>query len=191
MPQLAVGLVVSGPASSVSDTSVVTASDGQRWALDGVLQDALDTSGWRFVGTWNDYARFAQSRVVPPVWVADPRGGARVRQIRTTDWGSEIDRVTTTRPVTVVRSEAYAAGWRVDAVPVDGGPSKVLPVEPVGLVQGVRVPAGTWTLTFLYRPKGLDLGLAGSTLGLAALVGVGAWGLVRRRRRPSALTVGR
>ena len=101
--------------------------------------------------------------------------------------------MTTTRPVTVVRSEAYAAGWHVDAVPVDGGPSKVLPVKSVGLVQGVRVPAGTWTLTFLYRPKGLDLGLAGSALALAALVGVGAWGLVRRRRwrRPSALTVGR
>ena len=76
-PQPAVALVVSGPASSVSDTSVVTASDGQRWALDGVLQEALDTSGWRFVGTWNDYARFAQSRVVPPVWVAAPTQGAR------------------------------------------------------------------------------------------------------------------
>lgn len=188
--QPASGLVVVGPASSVSDTSVVTASDGQRWALDGVLQDALATSSWRYTGTWGAYAKFVATRVLPPVWVAAPAGGARVRQVSTTDYGTSVDRVTAGRTVTVVRSEAYVAGWHVEAVPAGGGPARTLPVERVGLVQGVRVPAGTWTLTFLYRPKGLDVGLAGSALGLAALVVVGAWGLVRRRRRRQPTPLG-
>ena len=54
---------------------------------------------------------------------------------------------------------------------------------PDGLVQAVRVPAGRWTLTFVYRPAGLDAGLAGSALGLAALAAG------RRRGRPPPASV--
>lgn len=182
-PQPATGLVVTGPAGSVSDTSIVTTAGGEQWALDGVLQDALSGPGWQFAGTWKGLAKFKATRVLPPVWITAPPRRARVRQVRTTEWGTAVEHVTADRAVTVVRSEAYMPGWHVEAVPVGGGTSRALPVERVGLVQGVRVPAGTWTLTFTYYPDGFDFGLAGSSLALAALVLVGLWGLVGRRRR--------
>jgi hypothetical protein len=184
-PPTAAGLVVAGPARSVGDTSVVTATGGQRWALDGVLQDALANPSWRYAGTWKRFARFATTSVLPPVWIAAPASGARVRQISSTDDGRAVARVTATRAVTVVRSEAYMAGWHVVARPAGGGPARTLPVVPDGVVQSVRVPPGRWTLTFGYWPEGLDVGLAGSALGLAALVVAGAWGYGRRRRRLS------
>ncbi|HVX21631.1 MAG TPA: hypothetical protein VHB02_09805 [Acidimicrobiales bacterium] len=182
-PQPAAGLVVTGPASSVSDTSVVDGTDGGRWALDGVLQQALGQPGWRYAGHWAQYGRFVRTGVPPPVWVAGAPAGSSATELSTTDWGTTVDRVTAAGPVTVVRSEAYMPGWRVQAVPVGGGPTRDLPVHRVGLVQGVRVPAGRWVLTFLYRPPGLNAGLAGSAVGLAGFVAVGVAALVRRRHR--------
>lgn len=85
--------------------------------------------------------------------------------------------------MTVVRSEAYMPGWHVQAVPAGGGPSRRLSVYAVGLVQGVRVPAGTWTLTFLYRPPGLTVGLVGSGAAIVAFLAAGTVAVVRRRRR--------
>lgn len=186
-PQPATGLVVAGPAGYVSDTSIVTTASGEHWALDGVLQDALSGPGWRFAGTWNGLAKFKATRVLPPVWITAPPRGARVRQVSTTQWGTTVERVTAERAVTVVRSEAYMPGWHVKAVSAAGGSSRELPVERVGLVQGVRVPAGTWTLTFTYYPDRFDFGLAGSSLALAALVLVGLWLLVGDRLRSRRL----
>ena len=89
----------------------------------------------------------------------------------------------------MVRSEAYLPGWKVTAKPVGGGPSRVLPVIRVGLVQGVKVPAGHWLLTFKYWPSGLALGGIASALGVAAVLVVTGVRLRRRRsRRPAAGT---
>jgi len=188
-PQPATGLVVAGPAGHVSDTSIVTTAGGERWALDGVLQDALSGPGWRFAGTWNGLAKFKATKVLPPVWITARSSGARVHQVSTTEWGTAVEHVTAERAVTVVRSEAYMPGWHVQAVPAGGGTARALPVERVGLVQGVRVPAGTWTLTFTYYPDGFDYGLAFSALALAALVAAGLWALVGRCRRLRNLTI--
>jgi hypothetical protein len=181
-PAAAVGLVVAGPARAVSDTSTFSDGMGEGWALDGALQDAMSTPGWRFTGLWQIYARFTQRTVRPPVWLTGTASGGRVRQVSTDQWGTEVDQVTTTRPVTLVRSEAYAPGWHAELVPVGGGPGETVDVEAAGLVQAVRVPPGEWDVTFLYRPRTLNLGLAGSTLGLAALALSGAWAYLRRRR---------
>jgi len=181
-PVTAAGLVVQGPGGAVSDTSSVAAVGGGRWAFDGPLQDALGTPGWAYVGNWRQFSQFRHPAGPPPVWVVGSALDASVRQVQVTDWGTEVDRVRARRPVLVVRSEAYAAGWRVEAVPAAGGAPRNLAVVPVGLVQGVRVPPGTWTLTFLYRPGGLDAGLAASSAGLVALVGAGGVALARRRR---------
>jgi hypothetical protein len=181
-PRLAAGLVVAGPASAVSDTSIVNGTDGQRWALDGILQPALGQSGWRYTGNWTSYGRFARTTVRPPVWVAGSPAGAEARQVSTTDWGSEVDRVTAPRPVTVVRSETYMPGWHVEAVPAAGGAARRLSVHAVGLVQGVDVPVGRWTLTFVYRPPGLTAGLVGSAAAIVALAGTGVVWMLRRRR---------
>ncbi len=182
-PRLAAGLVVAGPARSVSDTSIVTGADGQRWALDGLLQPALGQTGWRYTGNWAAYGRFARTSVRPPVWVAGSPAGAEASEVSTTDWGSAVERVTAASPVTVVRSEAYMPGWHVNAVPVAGGATRRLSVHAVGLVQGVDVPAGRWTLTFVYRPPGLTAGLVGSAAAVVAFAGAGIVWVVRRRRR--------
>jgi hypothetical protein len=182
-PERALGLVVSGPADEVADSSTVLANDGVTVVLDGELQDALDQPGWKPTGFWRGYARFGRTSIRPPVWVAGPAGNATVRQVATTEWGTETDAVRAEHPVIVVRSEAYQTGWRVVAAPTSG-PARHLPVFRDGLVQAVRVPAGSWTLTFLYQPKGLTAAEAASGLGGAGLLVavLGGW----RRRRVAA-----
>jgi MYXO-CTERM domain-containing protein len=49
------------------------------------------------------------------------------------------------------------------------------------------VPAGSWTITFLYRAKGTSSGLALSGIGALGLVAVAAGALVRRRRKGGPL----
>jgi hypothetical protein len=205
--QVAAGLVLEGPVRAVSDTSTITGTEipsvtsastsgagaaaapalspppPGRWSLDGVLQDALDTTAWRFAGSWNMYGVFVRTSVRPPVWLSAAVAGSHVSQVRTTDWGSATDDVVATRPVTVVWSESYLSGWHATLVPAGGGPSRALHVERDGLVQSVRVPAGTWVLTFSYRPPGLTAGIAGSALALLAFAAAGAVVTVRRRRR--------
>jgi hypothetical protein len=127
------------------------------------------------------YARFKTARIGPRVSV---RGapGATVRRLTETKWGTETDLVSTPAPATVVRSEAYLAGWHVVAQPVGGGPSRTLPVVAAGLLQSVRVPAGRWRITFDYWPSGLTTGGIASALGVLAALAVGG-GTLRRRRR--------
>ncbi len=185
-PQSAVGLVVRGPARAVSDASVVTADDGSQLALNGVLQDSLGTSGWRFDSTWEGYAKFVHPVVPPPVYLAGTPAGSSVRQLSTTPWGTETDRVVAAAPVTVVRSEAYQSGWRATVVPTGGGAARPLTVRPHGLVQSVVVPPGSWTLTFTYRAPHLTLGLIGSAVALAGFVAAGVIALTRKRRRRGA-----
>jgi hypothetical protein len=185
-PQTATGIVVEGPARVVADTSTVEGAQGGRWALDGLLQDALDTSAWRFVGTYDGafgvFRRTAAPR--PPVWLAGAVPGSSVRQLSAPDWGGATDRVVATRPVTVVWSEAYLPGWRATLTPVTpGGRPLTLVVRADGLIQSVRVPAGTWTLSFHYRPALLTLGIAGSAVAAAGFAVVGLLAITRRRRR--------
>lgn len=185
--QRADGIVVKDEASGVAETSTVSGPTG-RWDFDGALQEALDTSAWRFTGTYGQLARFKRTTPVkPPVWLAHAVPGSSVHQVSTTEWGTTTDRVTATRPVTVVWSESYLQGWHAHLVAERGGRSEELPVRRDGLVQSVRVPAGRWTLTFTYRAPHLDLGVLGT---LIALCGFAAFAVIalldRRRRRPSA-----
>ena len=186
-PEDAVGLVVRGNPRAVSDTSEVTTASGPRYALDGGIQDALGQPGWVFTGTWAGNARFERASVHPPVWLERGPAGATATQVGIADNGTEVDRVTTSAPALMVRSESNLPGWQAKAAPTNGGPSRPLPIRAVGLIQGVRVPAGSWTVTFTYRAPGLDLGLAGSAVGIGAVlmvVGVRAAGRRRVRRSP-------
>ena len=187
-PVRGIGLVVTGPADEVGDDSTVTARGGTTYSLDGELQDGLDQAGWKLAGFWQGYDRFVRTSIRPPVWIAGPAGSGSVTQVATTDWGSETDAVSARRAVTVVRSEAYLAGWRAVATPAHG-PARDLAVVRDGLIQAVRVPAGTWTLTFSYRPKGLTEGGAASAIGVAGFVVLAVVSLRRRRRRGSGPAV--
>lgn len=200
-PAMATGLVVhsaAGQALSIADGSVVTvaaptpahprafaaSATGATYALDGQVQDALDDPGrWRAAGDWHGYVRFVRTAVRPPVWVAGAPTGDAARLLGTADDGTAEVSVQLREPALVVRSEAFMPGWRVTAVPVGGGESRVLPVVADGLVQAVHVPAGRYTLSFRYRPPGLDLGLAATGAGLAALAVVGLLWVRRRRGR--------
>jgi hypothetical protein len=184
-PEDAVGLVVRGNPRAVSDTSEVTTAGGPRYALDGGLQDALGQPGWVFKGTWVGNARFERASVRPPVWLEHGPDGATATRVGIADNGTEVDRVTTSAPALLVRSESNLPGWQATAAPTTGGASRPLPIRAVGLIQGVRLPAGSWTVTFTYGAPGLDLGLAGSAVGIGAVlmvVGVRAAGRRRVRR---------
>ena len=182
-PTSAVGMVVTGPAQMVSNKSEITVTGGQQYRLDGPLQSALGQTGWRYTGLWKGFARFEARTVAPPVWIQGGSGTATVQQVSTPESGTEVDRVDASQSVLVVRSEAASPGWSVTAVPVGGGKARVLPVETVGLVQGVRVPAGRWTLTFDYWPPRFTAGLILSGLGVGALlVALVVWMVGRRRR---------
>ncbi|MGH9063087.1 MAG: hypothetical protein ACRD0L_03780, partial [Acidimicrobiales bacterium] len=104
---------------------------------------------------------------------------------------SETVTVRTASPALVVRSVAFVPGWEVEIRPAAGPvrPAEPAPrVEPVrrhGLVQAVAIPAGTWLMTWRYRPPGLAAGLALGLCGSAALLalaGVGGTAAWRRRR---------
>ena len=177
------GLVVRGNPRAVSDSSEVTTAAGPRYALDGSIQDAVGQTGWAFTGTWAGNARFQRRSVRPPVWLQNGPAGATATQVAMADDGTEVDRVTTSTPTLLVRSESNLPGWRATATPTAGGATRTLPIRAVGLIQGVRLPAGSWTVTFTYRAPGLDLGLAGSIVGIgAALIVVG----IRFARRRAA-----
>lgn len=190
-PQLATGIVVEGPARDISDASTVEGAKGGRWAFDGPIQDALGTSAWRFTGTWDRaFARFVHVRVRGPVWLASPSPGSSVRQVSTSDWGSAMDRVLATGPVTVVWSESFLPGWHAELAPLGTGSAPDpdatahrLTVDRHGLVQSVRVPRGRWVLTFVYRAPHLSLGIAGSLLGVAGFAVLGIVTVFARRRR--------
>lgn len=180
-PQRAAGLVVEGPARSVLDTSTVTGPGG-RWTFNGRLQDALGTPGWRFAGSWQMYGLFERASVPPPVWLAEDAPGSSARQVSATDWGTAVVRVVASRPVTVVRSESYQRGWRAELVPASGRGARAEVVRRHGLLQSVRVPAGAWTVRFVYRAPRLTAGVAGSVVAVAGFVALAATGVLGRRR---------
>jgi hypothetical protein len=190
-PAAAVGLVVRGPAQSVSDQSTITSPAGPTYRLDGILQDALGQTSWRFRVLWRQYASFSHPAYPAAMWLARPAPGAQVAMVRTTDWGTDVASVRAPHGATVVRSVTFQMGWHVQARAADGS-VRSLPVLRYGLVQSVVVPAGTWQLTFLYRPQGLDAGLAATGAGIVLLLVAAAWAMANRRRdRPRVTRQGR
>ena len=193
-PQRAAGIVVAGPAGDISEGSTVTRAGGGRWAFDGRFQGALDSASWRFTGTWaRAFGIFRRAGPVrPPVWLEGSPAGSSVRQVAVTDWGGATDRVVATRAVTVVWSEAYLRGWHAVLTPrgPGGARSRSSPgagtlsetVHADGLVQAVRVPKGSWTLTFSYEPRHFMLGVAGTLVAVAGFVALALATLVSRRR---------
>ena len=162
-------------------------ASGARYALDGSVQDALGQPGWAFLGTWAGDARFQRASLPPPVWLGSGPAGASSTRLGIADNGTEVDRVTTSAPALLVRSESNLPGWRATATPAAGGKSLPLPIRAVGLIQGVHLPASSWNVTFTYQAPGLDLGLAGSAAGVGAvLMVVVVWAARRRGLRRAA-----
>jgi len=173
--------------------------------LRGVLQDQVQSPGWRYTTMIGPFAVFKNMSSYGWAWLTaphtdpaklDPPGATSgadptaplgsARRISTTPWGTDSYLVDATRSAEVVRSETYLRGWTATVTPVDAagrpvGPGTNVAVDRLGILQTAAVPAGRSIVTFVYRPKLALIGLAVSTLAAfgAGLVLLGTW---RRRR---------
>ena len=88
--------------------------------------------------------------------------------------------------VTLVRSEAFASGWQAAVRDVTTGRTRTLRVVRVGLVEGVHLGAGTYTVVWTYRPVSVTAGLLCTLVAVALLAVAGVtWLGSRRRLRPT------
>jgi hypothetical protein len=187
------GLVVAGAGGGPPPpATTVTSVAGVRFVLDGGMQSALRQAAFRFTGYREGVAVFRTSVVRPPVWIEGPGATSSTaaplgpdvgtaRRQGNTAWGAETDVVTARRPVTLVRSEAFADGWQASARDAGTGRTQALEVIRLGLVEAVRLPAGRSTVTWTYRPRSAAAGAVGSLAGGLVVVAAGGSWLWRRR----------
>lgn len=186
-PTDAIGLITSGPGSAlVGQATTFTTASGARYALDGPLELALHAAGWSFAGTWDAFTVFKTSSTYGNVWLqssmhsAPSKSLGAAREIRSAPWGTTTYQVSSNERALLVRSEAYGSGWSATiATPGATRSSKPIPAIRVGLVQGVWVPPGRYTVTFAYHAPGLDPGLAATLASLLALVALGLGAMAR------------
>ena len=202
-PVVGSGLVLAGAgADRATDATSVTTAAGVRYVLDGLLQAPLRDASFRFTGYRDGIAEFRTAVRDGPVTVVADAGPGSVRRppaaalgtarrVSLTPWGQETDVVTVRRPATLVRSETFDAGWQATARSALTGQARSLPVVRVGLVQGIHLSPGTYTVTWTYQPGSVKAGLVASAVGAVAVAGAGlSWlrSARRRRRRGPALS---
>jgi hypothetical protein len=207
-PVTAAGVVLAASARVEVAAPVVRTAGQGTYRMDGSLATAVSGPRWRYDGRVGIFPVFTTSRAAGRAWLAPnqaaaeratPRTGTTtapgaagtVRVVSAQPWGTETLRVSAPRSEVVVRSVAYDPGWR--ATVTSGGASAGAPptghgviVHRAGVLQSVTVPAGTSTVTFTYRPRSASEGLVLSGLGVAAVAGLLAWPLRRRRPRRRA-----
>jgi hypothetical protein len=83
-------------------------------------------------------------------------------------------------PGYAVLSDVAFPGWKAY---VDGHPQRWQRAD--GLLRAVALPGGQHTVTFIYRPLAVRLGLFALGLGLLGLGGAGGWWLARRNTSAS------
>ena len=161
-------------------------SGGAALGVDGPLVGALSPGSWRYAGLVGPYAAYRNLRAGPAWSLSGP--GGRILQVHARGaagvhpWLAPRVTVTSPQGALLVRAETYARGWVALARSSTG--QITLPVERHGLIQAVRLPAGTWTVTFSYRPARVQQGAWLSLAGLLALISLAAGiPLARRWRR--------
>ncbi len=163
------------------------------WAtLDGPMQYGTTWPHWAYTGDFGSFGVFVNTRALGWAWPSAPgRTLSRTTSVTagppTADGGQRIV-VHAAGPLDIDRSVAFADGWEATAVNQGSGRSVRLPVVRDGLVQQVALPAaGTWVVTYRYRPTSAWVGVAISTLTVIAGMawGIGEWTRVRRTRRRS------
>jgi hypothetical protein len=191
-PVVGSGLVLAGPGSArATDATTVTIAGGGGYVMNGFLQSALRDASFHFHGYRNGIAVFRTTETGPPVFLR-PRQTARTssraatvgttRRVATTSWGRETDDVTVHRPATLVRSEAFSVGWQARVLDITTERAVTLPVIRVGLIQGVQLAPGHYTVTWAYRPMSVTVGFFCTLAGTILVVGAGALWFGRRRR---------
>jgi hypothetical protein len=193
-PAVGSGLVLGGSGSSrATDATTVTTAGGGHYVMNGFLQSALRDASFHFRGYRKGIAVFRTTVTGPPVFLLPPKSAGTktasqpasvgtARRVATTSWGRETDTVTVHRPATLVRSEAFSVGWQARVLDTTTERAVTLPVIRVGLVQGVRLAPGHYTVTWAYRPTSVTVGFFCTLAGTFVVVGAGVLWLWRRRR---------
>ena len=89
-------------------------------------------------------------------------------------------------PALLVRSTAFAPDWYAEVAPESGGPSDLVPVRALGVVQAVPVPAGHFVVTWVYRPGTARLGALSSFIATLVFLVLCALAWFRRRARAAS-----
>jgi hypothetical protein len=185
---------VSGPDLKAVRLAVASTS-GHYYMVEGALSDALNPKTWTQEGYADDFAVF-KARFQPMATWLDETGGAPkgatpgdapgtgTAQVVSSSTNSETIAVKANKAALLVWSMAWDAGWHA-SISVDGV-QKSVSVNRVGIVQGVKVPAGSSLVSFSYRPPHSEMGAALTTATVLVLLACFvAW--ERRRRRNRAL----
>jgi hypothetical protein len=168
---------------SIGDAEVTQLSPAKvTYEVDSPLQEALDSSQWRLASTEGTFSVFKAVTVKPTMWLENPSLGT-LSHVKNTAYGDSWVDVRATSALTLVRSMAYLPGWRAVALNRTSGKSVALKLTNNGLIQQVAVPQGEWTIHFHYHAPYIGLGLTASTVGVASVIGVGAYLIVDERRR--------
>lgn len=113
---------------------------------------------------------------------------SRGDDVRVTDYEPERVQVTTSSRIAglLVLSDEQFPGWEAS---VDGQEAPILTADEA--LRSVYVPAGSHTITFVYRPVSFQVGAAVSIIGLLIVLALLGWDLSARARRarPGALDV--
>jgi hypothetical protein len=160
----------------------LTSEDGTPYVADGQLQAAVVPPRWEFRGLDGSFAVFADRFARPELTLRGPPG-ATVHAVAGPPYAPSAAAVSSAHGTEVVRSVSDIPGWTATWKP-DGRTSITLRVRRVGLVQGVKVPAGSGVLSWVYRPPGWTTGWVLSVCGLAALAITLLMALLTRRRPP-------
>jgi hypothetical protein len=163
------------------------------------VQAALEEPHWRSDGRYGPFAAFINTRALGRVWVAtrveptQPAAGAEVRVVTTGTEDDETDVVRSTTAGMLVRSVVWSNGW-IATVHMPDGSSRSVPARRLGVVQGVRIPAGSTRVTWSYKPSDVRWTFRLSVLAtffLVALVSVSSASSLLARRRERAVAQGR
>jgi hypothetical protein len=159
------------------------------YEVDGSLSDAVRPGGWREQGAIDDYALFVRTKAPNPAYAIAPVGQpAPPVTVVSNGANAESIRLRTSAPVVVVRDVAWDVGWHATDS-ANGGTPQSVRVERHGLVQQVRLPAGSDVVVFTYRPPHwlvASVLSAGSTALLLVLLALVVLRRTRRRRRVTA-----
>ena len=168
----AVGLALRVDSGQLPAHQADVALGSRVYELDGALSDAVRPGPWRQAGSADDFTLFVRSHPPTPLRAVGHGHSAAPIDVLSNTANGETIRVHTSRPVVVVRDVAWDGGWHA-SVTTGGGPSQPVSVDRRGLVQQVRLPAGTDVVTFKYRPPHWLVASAiteGSALLLAILL---------------------
>ncbi len=205
-PVDAVGVVAraqSGHPASVGQAILGTPGTGA-FRLAGPLVDTVTPPQWHPSSTLGPFGVYQNSSPSGAGFlVTGPTGRPSPGSVTLT--GSTADgtvtfRVTSTLPALLVRSEVSASGWVATVRHVPGGragprsqngrstgestatkaATSTKAATTWGVLQAIRVPAGSSVVTFTYRPRADDVALAASVLGWLLILALVLWNVVRR-----------